>query len=59
MVKKSSSEVDDPPLNPENTEGGFTVWQPIETAPKDGAILVFGKPSDLVINDQTLGTASV
>ena len=29
-------------------------WQPIQTAPKDGTILVFGKPTALVINGDTL-----
>ena len=29
-------------------------WQPIETAPKDQNILVFGEPEDLILNGDTL-----
>ena len=32
----------------------MTDWQPIDTAPKDGSVLVFGLPSDLIINNDKL-----
>lgn len=30
-----------------STQASFQVWQPIETAPRDKTILVFGQPTDV------------
>lgn len=37
-------------------EGRMADWQPIETAPKDRTILVYGKPEPLIIDGQQLVT---